>query len=123
LAHLTCSVYLGYCAREHIDTDNVDLLFVEMDVNSLPLTEHDSITGTEAVYRTLRDLPSRPAIISVSALGLVHDDLSVGWVNSLAATQWFDVPLISLRNWLIPHLAQHPEQAVRALRTPCGVSF
>jgi hypothetical protein len=32
-----------------------------------------------------------------------------GWRQSALLTQWLDIPEINLRNFMIPHLMQHPE--------------
>lgn len=33
-----------------------------------------------------------------------------GWRASTLLSQWLDVPEISIRNWYLPHLMQHPAE-------------
>ena len=105
------SLYFSYCLLEHIPQD-VDLVFVELDINSNPRND-ESIDATEAVFRTILALPNEPAIIYLSVPALSFDDMVHGWIPSLTLSQWFDIPMINIRNFVYAHLQLHPEDQLR----------
>lgn len=102
---------------------------MELDINSYDPTTV-SLQATEALYRTILDLPQQPAIIYASVFALVFPDMTHGWRHSALISQWMDVvsrpsmhirrmcalieyaaqPEINLRNFLIPHLMKHPDE-------------
>lgn len=89
----TTNLYLSYCLLEHLP-DDMDLVFVEMDINSNPRSD-ESILATGAVFRTILSLPSEPAIIYTSVVALSFDDMIHGWMPSVMLSQWHDVPVSS----------------------------
>ena len=74
---------------EHIPED-VDLVLMELDIN-----HHDpheaSLKATEALYRTILEMPQKPAIIYLSIFALMFQDMTHGWRHSALISQWFDV--------------------------------
>ncbi|CAD6578863.1 MAG: Delta(24)-sterol C-methyltransferase [Cyphobasidiales sp. Tagirdzhanova-0007] len=103
----TTAFYFSYCVLEHIPED-VDLVLMELDIN-----HHDpheaSLKATEALYRTILEMPQKPAIIYLSIFALMFQDMTHGWRHSALISQWFDVPEINIRNFLIPQILKHPE--------------
>jgi hypothetical protein len=83
------SLLSQFCVHEHIPTD-VDLVLLELDINSYDPTNM-SLQATEALYRTILDLPQQPAVIYASVFALVFPDMTHGWRHSALISQWMDV--------------------------------
>jgi hypothetical protein len=104
----TTATYLSYCMNEHIPQD-ADLVLVELDINANPLSE-ESIASTEAVMRSALALPNQPAVVYLSIFALSFDNMVHGWLASLPSAAFLDVPHINIRNFMLPHLMQHPDE-------------
>ncbi|KAH8926890.1 hypothetical protein BT69DRAFT_1347671 [Atractiella rhizophila] len=98
--------YYEICWTEHIP-DDVDIVFVELDINSERTEEEER--GFDAIYRGVLGLPSEPAVVAISTFGLVFEDLHTGFPIHLPIAIHNDIPFISLRPSLIPHILLHPQ--------------
>lgn len=115
-----------FCLSETIP-DDADLVLVELDINHHD-TSRESLDATEALLRTMLSLPNQPAVIYMSVFALFlsvdvrqmfqwalmmysffSNEMGHGWRHSALLTQWLDIPEINLRNFMIPHLLQHPD--------------
>ena len=67
---------------------------MELDINHYDPHEA-SLKATEALYRTILDMPQQPAIIYMSIFALVFNDMTHGWRHSALISQWLDVVSIS----------------------------
>jgi len=105
----TTAFYFSYCVKETLP-DDADLVLMELDVN-----HHDphpySLDATEALFRTILDLPNQPAVVYLSVFALVFQDMTHGWRHTALITQWLDIPMINMRNFYLPHLMLHPEDS------------
>jgi len=61
--------------------------------------------------RGLLQLPQEPAVIRVSAFTIIFGELARGAISSLITSQFFDIPVIGVRNFLLPHVIRHRETA------------
>ncbi|KAM0748680.1 hypothetical protein T439DRAFT_327949 [Meredithblackwellia eburnea MCA 4105] len=99
------SDFFSYCF-DAILPKNLDLYIVELDINN------DAVDATyhhdDALYRGLLNLPQEPAVIRVSVFALLFPDLARGMVSNLIMSQFHDIPIINIRNFLLPHLFQNP---------------
>jgi hypothetical protein len=67
--------YLSFCFSSHIPL-NSNIILIELAINDEPLDEHTE--NMENLLRSLLDLPSKPAIIMVEALGLGGGSMRYG---------------------------------------------
>ncbi|KAK4702557.1 hypothetical protein P7C70_g3666, partial [Phenoliferia sp. Uapishka_3] len=102
------SKWFSFCF-DALVTTTADLYIVELDINNdaAEYTYHDD----DALYRGLLNLPQKPAVLRASVFALIFDDLSRGAPSSFLMSQWFDIPVIGIRNWILPHLIEHPVEA------------
>ncbi|BGP17867.1 hypothetical protein JCM10213v2_005909 [Rhodosporidiobolus nylandii] len=82
---------------------------VETDLNDDPHLE--SLRDNDGLMRALLQLPQDPAIMRVSVVATLFDELVRGTMSNLMTSQHFDVPVISVRNFLLPHMIFHREAA------------
>ncbi|KZV88439.1 hypothetical protein EXIGLDRAFT_772719 [Exidia glandulosa HHB12029] len=101
----TGSDYFSMCFGEHIDRD-ADLIVTELAVNDQRIESNTE--AFEWLMRALLELPSQPAIINTQVFGLAYSMLSTGGDLHTSVSQYYDVPHISLRNVVLPHLLQDP---------------
>ncbi|KAH7102208.1 hypothetical protein BKA62DRAFT_790481 [Auriculariales sp. MPI-PUGE-AT-0066] len=80
--------HFGMCFKEHIDED-VDLIITEFAINDQRVEE--SAESYELLLRQLLELPKRPAVLNLQDL-------------HTAIAEYYDSPMISLRNALLPQL-------------------
>ncbi|GAA5907311.1 SGNH/GDSL hydrolase family protein [Sporobolomyces salmoneus] len=103
----TDSRFFSYCYEAVVPT-NLDLYIVELDINNNPGLE--TLRDDDALMRGLLQLPQQPAVIRVSAIAILFEELARGAVSTLITSEFFDVPVIGIR-FLIPHLIKHREPA------------
>ncbi|GAA5954571.1 hypothetical protein JCM3765_003815 [Sporobolomyces pararoseus] len=103
----TDSRFFSYCYEAVVPRD-LDLYIVELDINNEPGLE--TLRDDDALMRGLMQLPQQPAVIRVSAIAVIFDELARGSISNLITSEFFDVPVIGLR-FLIPHLIKHRETA------------
>ena len=99
LCHL--SLLPATCFLEHIDPD-VDIIFIELGINDQ--RNEAQAEAYEWLLRALLALPTRPAVIHVQTFGLIFQMLTTGGDLHTAIAQYYDNPIISLRNVLLPHI-------------------
>ncbi|ORY35911.1 hypothetical protein BCR39DRAFT_568808 [Naematelia encephala] len=95
------SDYFSLCFKEHIPED-VDLIIVELAVNDQLILK--SIDQYELMVRGLLDLPNQPAIISLEVPALVFHQIGLGGDMHESVSQYYDIPIISLRNAILPDI-------------------
>ncbi|KAH7106459.1 hypothetical protein BKA62DRAFT_766006 [Auriculariales sp. MPI-PUGE-AT-0066] len=93
--------YVSMCFKEHIDED-VDLVITEFAINDHRLEENAQ--SYELLMRQLLGLPKRPAVLNLQVLGLSFTRLTTGGDLHTAIAEYYDTPVISLRNSLLPQL-------------------
>ncbi|GAA6017337.1 hypothetical protein JCM11491_000637 [Sporobolomyces phaffii] len=103
----TDSRFFSYCYEAVVPTD-LDLYIVELDINNNPGLE--TLRDDDALMRGLLQLPQAPAVIRVSAIALLFEELARGAISTLVTSEFFDVPVIGIR-FLIPHLIKHRDPA------------
>ncbi|KZV89861.1 hypothetical protein EXIGLDRAFT_838243 [Exidia glandulosa HHB12029] len=93
--------YMSMCYLEHID-DDADIVLTEFAIND---QRYDfNAESFEWLLRQLLELPKRPAVINIQTFGLAYQQLTTGGDLHIAAANYYDTPLISLRNALLPQL-------------------
>ncbi|KAJ4470799.1 hypothetical protein J3R30DRAFT_3530589 [Lentinula aciculospora] len=97
----TISQYMETCFREHIPED-VDLVIIELAINDQRLEY--LAKGYENLIRAIFALPNKPAIINVQVMALMFPTITMGGDLHTAIAQYYDTPIISLRNVLLPHI-------------------
>lgn len=50
---------------------DADLIFLELDINQWPPEQPGVMENNERLFRSLLDLPSKPALIYLSVFGMV----------------------------------------------------
>ncbi|GAA5821966.1 hypothetical protein JCM10212_004090 [Sporobolomyces blumeae] len=103
----TDSRFFSYC-WEAVVPRNLDIYIVELDINNNPGLE--TLRDDDALMRGLLEQPNEPAVIRVSAIAILFDELARGSISTLITSEFFDVPVIGLR-FLLPHLIKHRETA------------
>ncbi|BGP41614.1 hypothetical protein JCM10449v2_005605 [Rhodotorula kratochvilovae] len=102
------SQFFSFCFGALVP-DNLDIYLVELDINNEPGLE--TLRDDDALMRGLLQLPQEPAVIRVSAFQVIFDELARGVISSLVTSQYFDVPVIGIRNFLLPHVQHHRKDA------------
>ncbi|KAJ4470801.1 hypothetical protein J3R30DRAFT_1122654 [Lentinula aciculospora] len=97
----TISEYMETCFREHIPED-VDLVIIELAINDQRLER--LAKGYENLIRAIFALPLKPAIINVQIMALMFATITMGGDLHTAIAEYYDTPIISLRNVLLPHI-------------------
>jgi hypothetical protein len=93
------SDYFSYCSALHVNSD-VDLVVVELAINdpySLTYVKH-----FENLVRSLLEMPTQPAVLVVNSFALSFDSISMGGDLNIANSQFYDLPVVSARNALLP---------------------
>ncbi|TNY20771.1 hypothetical protein DMC30DRAFT_416657 [Rhodotorula diobovata] len=104
----TDSRFFSYCFEAVVPKD-LDLYLVELDVNNAPGPQ--TLRDDDALMRGLLQLPQEPAVVRVSAFTVIFPELARGAISSLITSQHFDVPVIGVRNFLLPQVIRHRETA------------
>ncbi|KAJ9091210.1 hypothetical protein QFC19_009206 [Naganishia cerealis] len=113
------SNYFATCFAEHIPED-ADLILIELgrqfcsddchiytDLPEYVLGINDVRDITvqkeyEELLRGLLALPNKPAVVSLEIVGLVFDHLSTGADQHMGVSQYYDIPIVSLRSLILP---------------------
>lgn len=69
-----------------------------------------SCSDAETLVRAVLNYPSQPAIIFAESFSLTLPRLQAGADAHLGVAQYYDLPVISLRNWLLPELLRDPRK-------------
>ncbi|KAM0789620.1 hypothetical protein ACM66B_000425 [Microbotryomycetes sp. NB124-2] len=102
------SDFYSFCFATAVP-DDMDLYIVELDINNL--NNPDTYRADDALFRALLDLPQQPAVIRTSFVATSFPDLVMGYASNLLMSTYFDVPVISIRNFLLPHFMAHPDES------------
>ncbi|GAA5833050.1 hypothetical protein JCM11251_006495 [Rhodosporidiobolus azoricus] len=102
------SRFFAYCFEALVPKD-LDMYILEVDINNSPAL--DQLRDDDAFMRALLQLPQEPAVLRVSVFALLFDELARGIISSLATSQFHDIPVIGIRNFLLPHTIHHREAA------------
>ncbi|GAA5990234.1 hypothetical protein JCM10908_005887 [Rhodotorula pacifica] len=100
------SQFFACCASAVVPMD-LDIYIVELDINNDG--SFNTMKSDDALMRGLMQLPQEPAVLRVSVFALVLEDLLRGTASTLMTSQLFDVPVISLRPFMLPHVIRHRE--------------
>ncbi|BGP56677.1 hypothetical protein JCM8202v2_004307 [Rhodotorula sphaerocarpa] len=102
------SQFFAYCTGALVPMD-LDIYLVELDINND--VSFNTLRSDDALMRSLLQLPHEPAVLRVSVFSLVFDELVRGASSALITSQFFDVPVISIRGFMLPHVIRHREAA------------
>ncbi|GAA6020384.1 hypothetical protein JCM10207_002090 [Rhodosporidiobolus poonsookiae] len=102
------SKFYSYC-HETMLPGKIDLYIIELDINDEVTAE--TFVAQDALLRSLLDQPHQPAVMKASVFALSFEDLIRGTSASLTLAQYFDVPIVSVRNVLQPLTISHPDLA------------
>ncbi|GAA5985237.1 hypothetical protein JCM11641_003643 [Rhodosporidiobolus odoratus] len=102
------SRFYSYCHQTMVPVE-ADLYLIELDINDELTLE--TFNAVDALFRSLLDQPQQPAVIKLSAFALAFEDMVRGTSATLVQSQFFDVPVISLRNVLQPLTIAQPDLA------------
>ena len=80
----------------------MDIVFIELGINDQRVETHAQ--AYEWLLRAVLALPNKPAGIHVQTFGLMFQMLSTGSDLHTAVAQYYDNPIISIRNVLLPHI-------------------
>ncbi|KAJ9106092.1 hypothetical protein QFC21_001232 [Naganishia friedmannii] len=107
------SNYFATCFAEHIPED-ADLVLIELGSTRILVmgmmltglcTSDSDITVQkeyEELLRGLLALPNKPAVVSMELVGLVFNYLSTGADQHMGVSQYYDVPVVSIRSLILP---------------------
>ncbi|KAM0749799.1 hypothetical protein T439DRAFT_326695 [Meredithblackwellia eburnea MCA 4105] len=101
------SQFYSYCFESLLPRD-LDLYLVELDINNE--MKDETYNADDQLMRGLLGLPQEPAVIRVSVFALAFADLARGLASGLLLSQYFDIPMIGIRNFLLPHLLDNPDK-------------
>ncbi|KIK55053.1 hypothetical protein GYMLUDRAFT_888548 [Collybiopsis luxurians FD-317 M1] len=105
----TVSEYMETCFMEHTPED-VDIVIVELAIND---RRYDSLAQSyENFLRALLVLPQKPAVINLQVMALMFDAITMGGDLHTPIAQYYDIPVISVRNVLLPHVLKSTEMDV-----------
>ncbi|KAM0786130.1 hypothetical protein ACM66B_006939 [Microbotryomycetes sp. NB124-2] len=103
------SQFFSFCFSALVP-DDLDLYLIELDLNNEFLPE--TYKMDDNLMRGLLDLPQKPAVIRMQVFALWFSDMTRGAASSVMTSQWLDVPVISVRNWLLRQSLLHPDEAI-----------
>jgi len=83
---------------------------IEMAINDQRL--EGMAQSYENLIRAIFDLPSSPAIIHLQITALVFSAITMGGDLHTAVAQYYDMPVISVRNIVLPHILSTTEQSL-----------
>ncbi|KAL8278403.1 hypothetical protein RQP46_009093 [Phenoliferia psychrophenolica] len=93
------SEYLSMCFNALVP-DTADLYILANEPLETTHRHEDSL------YRGIMGLPQQPALIRLS--GTLVSEMAKGPSSTLQLSEFFDVPVIGIRNLLFPHIIAHP---------------
>ncbi|KAH7102217.1 hypothetical protein BKA62DRAFT_617848, partial [Auriculariales sp. MPI-PUGE-AT-0066] len=99
----TGTAHFSMCFKEQID-DDADLIITEFAINDQRTEENAE--NFELLLRQLLELPKRPAVLNLQVLSLGFTRLTAGGDLHTAIAEYYDTPVISLRNALLPQLVE-----------------
>ncbi|KAL8283847.1 hypothetical protein RQP46_005279 [Phenoliferia psychrophenolica] len=99
------SQFYSYCFESYVPP-SADLYMIELDVNN-DNAEY-TFRHDDALYRGLLQLPHHPAVLRVSVPAMSFWELARGSPSGLLMSNYFDIPMIGIRNIIVPHLLLHP---------------
>ncbi|KAJ3829210.1 hypothetical protein F5880DRAFT_548975 [Lentinula raphanica] len=102
----TVSDYMETCFLEHIPED-VDLVVIELAINDMRLEQ--LAVGYENLIRAIFALPNQPAIVNLQIMALMFARITMGGDLHTAVAQYYDTPIVSVRNVLLPHIFRSTE--------------
>ncbi|GAA5852242.1 hypothetical protein JCM8547_006710 [Rhodosporidiobolus lusitaniae] len=102
------SHFFAYCFPSLLPSD-LDIYVLELDINNHAAL--DQLRDDDTLMRALLQLPQEPAVLRVSAFAVLFDELAQGIVSSLTTSAFFDIPVIGVRNFLLPHVIHHRDVA------------
>ncbi|GAA5990232.1 hypothetical protein JCM10908_005886 [Rhodotorula pacifica] len=105
----TDSQFFSYCFPALLPVNDIDLVLVELDVNNEPGLQ--TLKDDDALMRGLLQLPKEPAVVRISFFTITFSELGRGTLSTLITSQFFDVPVISIRNFLLPQTIKNRESA------------
>ncbi|ODN94804.1 hypothetical protein L198_04951 [Cryptococcus wingfieldii CBS 7118] len=94
----TGSDYFSYCFHEHIPQET-DLVFLELSINDELLLKN--FESYENLIRGVLDMPNHPAILNLQVFALVFKQLALGGDIHEGVSQFYDIPIISLRGAIL----------------------
>ncbi|GAA5969584.1 hypothetical protein JCM8115_003082 [Rhodotorula mucilaginosa] len=97
------------CCASAVTPMDLDIYIVELDINNDG--SFRTMKSDDALMRNLLQLPQEPAVLRVSVFALILDDLVRGTASTMLTSQLFDVPVISLRPFMLPYVMRHRETA------------
>ncbi|KAK4706094.1 hypothetical protein P7C70_g99, partial [Phenoliferia sp. Uapishka_3] len=98
--------FFSYCFEEQVPPTS-DLYLVELDINNP--NQESTYHHDDALYRGLLQLPQHPAVVRISVYSMQFDDLQEGTPSALTMSSYFDIPMIGLKNFMLPHILLHPD--------------
>ncbi|KAJ7160192.1 hypothetical protein C8R46DRAFT_1107294 [Mycena filopes] len=100
----TTSDYYATCFLEHIDAD-VDVVVVELAIND----QRGEVLAQSYEYlvRMLLGLPNAPAVVNLQIMALALSVITTGGDLHTAIAMYYDTPIVSVRNFLLPHILYH----------------
>ncbi|GAA5923449.1 hypothetical protein JCM3775_007543 [Rhodotorula graminis] len=101
------SAFYSYCYRAMVPESDIDLWLIELDINND--NSQETMRADDILMRSLLSQPNEPAVIRLSVLALLFDDMARGAVSTLLLSQFFDVPVISIKNFLLPAHIANPD--------------
>ncbi|EJD40564.1 SGNH hydrolase [Auricularia subglabra TFB-10046 SS5] len=104
----TGTTYFSMCFQEHIPLDP-DLVITEFAINDLG--RDDEMASFEWVLRRALDLEKSPAVINLQVFGLEYPRLATGGDYHTSVANYYDTPVISLRNAVLPGILANPSSA------------
>ncbi|KAF8585625.1 hypothetical protein K439DRAFT_1652874 [Ramaria rubella] len=99
------SNYFKFCHGEHLRPD-LDVVILELSINDR-LDVKDT-RNVESILRSVLSYPSQPAVVITASFSLM-DKIEMGNDAHLPVAQYYDVPVINMRNSLLPIIYQYPE--------------
>ncbi|GAA5990291.1 hypothetical protein JCM11641_006389 [Rhodosporidiobolus odoratus] len=100
------SRFFAYCFEALVPKD-LDMYIVETDLLMTNRAALDSLRDNDALMRSLLRPPQEPAVLRVSVVAVLFDDLVRGAMNNRMTSQFLGVPVISVPNILLPHMIHH----------------
>ncbi|GJN93869.1 hypothetical protein Rhopal_006928-T1 [Rhodotorula paludigena] len=103
------SAFYSFCYRTMVPETDIDMWLVELDVNND--FAQTTLEADDVLFRTLLNLPNEPAVIRLSVFALSFDDMARGAASNLLLSQFFDIPVITIKNFFLPYLLERPDVA------------
>ncbi|KZV88437.1 hypothetical protein EXIGLDRAFT_722676 [Exidia glandulosa HHB12029] len=104
----TGTAYFSMCFQEHINMD-ADFVITEFAINDLGREEE--MASFEWVLRRTLGMAKQPAVLNMQVFGLEYPRMATGGDYHTAVANYYDTPVISLRNAVLPQIMADPESA------------